>query len=257
MAPRHAAAADRRRRVRLTVAGCVVLVVAAAAVTFALLPTTIDAPSAGAAMHGPLQVRTITPTGTVVSPDAPLRVVFNNPLAATSPMPTIAPAVAGSWARLSANEVSFRAAAPHDAGHLLRASPCPRRRATPTARPCTPRSRAASPSPWARRCGSTRCSPSSGYLPVRFVPTGPFHPTSTAVQRGTFTWRWADVPPGLTVAVAAERVHRHHEGRPHGVRERPQPHRPTAWRHRSVWDALLRGRRRGTSSTRPPTTTST
>jgi len=37
-----------------------------------------------------------------------------------------------------------------------------------------------------------------GYLPLRFVPTGPFHPTSSAAQRGSFTWRWTNVPTGLT-----------------------------------------------------------
>ena len=197
MAPRHAAAADRRRRVRLTVAGCVVLVVAAAAVTFALLPTTINAPSAGAAVHGPLQVRTITPTGTVVSPDAPLRVVFNNPLAATSPMPTIAPAVAGSWARLSANEVSFRASAPMTPGtSYVLTVPSTTSDADGTTLHTAVTRR------FIIAMGSTlrlnQVLAELGYLPVRFVPTGPFHPTSTAVQRGTFTWRWADVPPGLS-----------------------------------------------------------
>jgi lipoprotein-anchoring transpeptidase ErfK/SrfK len=37
-----------------------------------------------------------------------------------------------------------------------------------------------------------------GYLPLRFVPTGAFDPTSTAVQRGTFAWRWSWVPSQLT-----------------------------------------------------------
>jgi hypothetical protein len=197
MAPRHAAPADRRRRVRLTIAGCVVLLVAAAAVTFALLPTTLNAPSAGAAVHGPLHVRTITPTGTVVSPDAPLRVVFNNPLAASSPMPTIAPAVAGTWAHLSASELSFRASAPMAPGttyELTVPSTTSDANGTILHTQVTRRFTIA--------MGSTlrlnQVLAELGYLPLRFVPTGPFHLTSTAVQRGTFTWRWDDVPPGLS-----------------------------------------------------------
>jgi hypothetical protein len=37
-----------------------------------------------------------------------------------------------------------------------------------------------------------------GYLPLRFVPTGIFHATSSAVQRGSFAWRWPQVPQQLT-----------------------------------------------------------
>jgi L,D-transpeptidase catalytic domain len=197
MAPRHAAKADRRRRVRLSIVGCVVVLVAAAAVTFALLPSTINAPSAGAATHGPLQVRTITPTGTVVSPDAPLRVLFNNPLAASSPMPTIAPAVAGSWARLSASELSFRANAPMTPGtSYVLTVPATMESADGTVL------HTAVSRHFTIAMGSTlrlnQVLAELGYLPLRFVPTGPFHPTSTAVQRGTFTWRWSNVPQGLT-----------------------------------------------------------
>ena len=197
MAPRHAAPADRRRRVRLTLAGCAVLLVAAAAVTFALLPTTINAPSAGAAVHGPLLVRTITPAGNVVSPDAPLRVVFNNPLSVDSPMPTIAPAVAGSWARLSASELSFRAAAPMAPGTSYTLTvPATTSDAAGTVLHTQVTHR------FTVAMGSTlrlnQVLAELGYLPLRFVPTGPIHLTSTAVQRGTFTWRWPDVPTGLS-----------------------------------------------------------
>src|SRR5579863_1108885 len=109
MAPRHAAKADRRRRVRLSLAGGALVLLTAVAVGIALLPSTIAAPSASAGTFGPLRVRSITPTG---SPDAPLRIAFNNPLAATSPMPAITPGVPGNWAHLSATVVSFRAAVP-------------------------------------------------------------------------------------------------------------------------------------------------
>jgi peptidoglycan hydrolase-like protein with peptidoglycan-binding domain len=37
-----------------------------------------------------------------------------------------------------------------------------------------------------------------GYLPLRFVPIGPYNPVSSAVQRGMFTWKWRTVPVGLS-----------------------------------------------------------
>jgi L,D-transpeptidase catalytic domain len=194
MAPRHAAPADRRRRARLTIAGCGVVVVAAAAVTFALLPTTINAPSAGAATRGPLHVRAITPTG---SADMPVRVIFNNPLTTSSPMPTITPAVAGTWVHLSASELSFQAASPLLPGTAYTVTvPATTTQADGTTL------RTAVSRQIGVAVGSTlrlnQVLAELGYLPLRFVPTGPDHPASTAVQPGTFTWRWPDVPPGLS-----------------------------------------------------------
>ena len=228
MAPRHAAKADRRRRVRLSILGCVVVLVAAAAVTFALLPSTINAPSAGAATHGPLQVRAITPTGTVVSPDAPLRVLFNNPLAAASPMPTIAPAVAGSWAHLSANELSFRANAPMTPGtSYVVTVPATTESADGTVLH-TRGAAVASRSRWAPRCASTRCSQELGYLPLRFVPTGVFHPDLDGRAARHVRVALGERAAGAHVVVAAEHVHVITKGAHHAVRERPQPRRPTA-----------------------------
>ena len=193
MAPRHAPKGSRRR-VPLTIGGVALVAAAAIAATFALLPSTIAAPSAGAAVRGPLHVRSITPTG---SPDAPVRVVFNNPLSATSPMPLITPAVRGIWAHLSASVISFRAAAPMSPGTSYSVTvPATTKQADGTIL-----HRAV-----ARHFGVAGGSmlrlnqvlAELGYLPLRFVPTGPFHAASTAVQRGTFTWRWRRVPAGLT-----------------------------------------------------------
>jgi peptidoglycan hydrolase-like protein with peptidoglycan-binding domain len=194
MAPRHAAPADRRRRVRLTIAGFVIVMVAGAAVTFALLPTTINAPSAGAATHGPLHVRAITPTG---SADMPVRVIFNNPLTTSSPMPTITPAVGGTWVHLSASELSFRATSPLLPGKTYTVTvPATTTQADGTTL------RTAVSRQIGVAVGSTlrlnQVLAELGYLPLRFVPTGPYHPTSSAVEPGTFTWRWANVPPGLS-----------------------------------------------------------
>jgi lipoprotein-anchoring transpeptidase ErfK/SrfK len=197
MAPRHAARADRVRRARLTVAGCALVVLAAVAVVVALLPSAVSSPPASAGTFGPLHVRTITPANGTVSPDIPLRVVFNNPLSAASPMPTITPSVPGNWAHLSATEVSFRAAAPMSPGTTYTVTvPATTKDVAGAELAATVTRR------FTVAMGSTlrlnQVLAELGYLPLRFVPTGPLHPTSTAVQRGTFTWRWGSVPVGLS-----------------------------------------------------------
>jgi peptidoglycan hydrolase-like protein with peptidoglycan-binding domain len=194
MAPRHAAKADRRRRVRLTIAGCVVVALGAVAATFALLPSTIAAAPAGAATHGPLHVRAITPTGLA---DTPVSVSFNNPLTPGSPLPTFTPPVPGAWVHLSASEISFRAAAPLQPGTSYTVTvPASTTQADGTIL------HTAVSKQLGVALGSTlrlnQVLAELGYLPLRFVPSGPFHPASSSVQRGTFTWRWADVPPALT-----------------------------------------------------------
>jgi hypothetical protein len=198
MAPRHAAKADRRRHVRIGVIAAGAVVVAAAVVAgFALAPTTVDVAAADAATHGPLQVQAITPSASVVSPDAPLRVVFNNPLSQGSPMPTVEPHVAGTWAHLAPNALSFRPTHPLTPGTtyvVVVPATTQATNGTLLHAQVVHRFRVAT--------GSTlrlhQLLAQLNYLPLRFVPTGPFHPTSTAVQRGTFTWRWSGVPTELT-----------------------------------------------------------
>ena len=197
MAPRHASQKSPRRRVWLLVATGVVVLVAGVAVATALIPTAVVTPSAGAATHGPLRVEAITPNSSRVSPDAPLRVAFNNPLAATSPMPTITPRVPGHWVRLAPNELSFRANAPMSPGqaYVLRIPATTRTTAGTTLHHTVLRHFAIS-------MGSTlrldQLLAELNYLPLRFVPTGSFNATSTAIQHGTFAWRWSWVPTQLT-----------------------------------------------------------
>ncbi|HEV3213688.1 MAG TPA: L,D-transpeptidase [Acidimicrobiales bacterium] len=194
MAPRHAAKADRRRRVRLTVAGGVLVVIAAVAVGVALLPSAITPSSASAGTFGPLHVRSITPTG---SPDAPLRIAYNNPLSATSPMPTITPTVAGNWAHLSADVISFRAAVPMTPGTSYAVTVPATTKQVDGQLLRTPYTRHFRV-PMGTTLRLNQVLAELGYLPLRFVPTGPVHPASAAVQRGTFTWRWPSVPVGLS-----------------------------------------------------------
>ena len=176
--------------------GAVVLL-AGVAIATALIPTTVVTPTAGAATHGPLHVEAITPNASWISPDAPIRVVFNNPIAATSPRPMIRPRVPGSWVMLAPDELSFRATAPMAPGqsYLLTIPAATRTTANTTLGHNVLRRFGIS-------IGSTvrlnQLLAQLGYLPLRFVPTGSFHPASTAVQRGTFAWRWSSVPTQLT-----------------------------------------------------------
>jgi peptidoglycan hydrolase-like protein with peptidoglycan-binding domain len=57
----------------------------------------------------PLQVLSVTPAAgaTGVNGAAPVRVVFSTALASDSPLPAIAPRIAGSWQRVSASAVQF------------------------------------------------------------------------------------------------------------------------------------------------------
>jgi hypothetical protein len=195
MAPRHAAKPPRRRHVTALVVAVVVILAAVAAAVTVLSPT--STPTAGAAVHGPLRVAAITPNGAWISPDAQLRVVFNNPLSPTTPTPTVSPAVPGTWVHLSATVLSFRPVAPWKAGrHYLVTVPASTKSASGTIL------HASVVRPFSVAPGSTlrlqQLLAELGYLPLRFVPVGPFNPVSGAVQRGMFTWRWRTVPAGLT-----------------------------------------------------------
>src|SRR5260370_315601 len=131
MAPRHAAKPPRRLHVTALVASVVVVLAAAAATVTVLVPTAT--PTAGAAVHGPLKVAAITPNGKWISPDAQLRVLFNNPLSPATPTPTISPAVPGAWVHLSASVLSFRPVAQWKAGrHYLVTVPASTRSASGT-----------------------------------------------------------------------------------------------------------------------------
>jgi peptidoglycan hydrolase-like protein with peptidoglycan-binding domain len=61
------------------------------------------------AAAGPLRVLSVTPASGArgVNGAAPVRVTFSAALAASSPLPTISPRIAGSWQRVSATAVQF------------------------------------------------------------------------------------------------------------------------------------------------------
>src|SRR5262245_31376637 len=64
--------------------------------------STVKASASGKNAHasaGPLEVTSVTPAShaTAVSGVSPIKIQFSQPLAATSPLPSVRPAVAGSW----------------------------------------------------------------------------------------------------------------------------------------------------------------
>jgi peptidoglycan hydrolase-like protein with peptidoglycan-binding domain len=64
---------------------------------------------AGQAPAPPVSVLSVTPASQArrVNGAAPIRVVFSQPLAADSPLPTLSPSTAGSWRRIGGNALEF------------------------------------------------------------------------------------------------------------------------------------------------------
>ncbi len=188
----------------LTIALVSVLVVGVGA--FALAARASDArasatPTSSPTRAAPFTLGSVAPADgtTGVSSDATVTVAFTRPLATDSPTPTLTPPVAGTWQLVSPTTFAFVAAGSagaaldrdghrpgwpgrHPRGGRRRISPSPRR---PTSR-------------WRRaaRCACNNSSPSSGYLPVGFTPTGSMvAPQEEAQpQEGTFAWRSAEPP---------------------------------------------------------------
>ncbi len=197
MAPRHAAKSTLRGRTRALIASGLVVLVGGAVAAVSLLPTAITSPTAGAATHAPLTVASISPSGTTSQPDPVLRVTFNQPIAASTVMPVIRPAIAGTWVRLGPSAISFRATAPWVSGreYLVVVPKAVRASDGTTLKGSVARR-------FTIEMGSmlrlNQLLAELGYLPVRFIPSGAFQPVSSAAQRGTFAWRWATVPAQLT-----------------------------------------------------------
>lgn len=144
---------------------------------------------------GPLAIVAVSPVdgATGVPSDATITVQFSEPLAAHTPTPTLTPALAGTWQRLTPTTLAFAAAAPlvpsssevltvpAGAGGVLSAA------GVPLGQGATVHFSVAA--------GTTlrlqQLLAQLGYLPVAFAPTG----TAAAPQElaqpqeGSFTWR--------------------------------------------------------------------
>ena len=148
-----------------------------------------------------LTVTSVTPTGTNVAAGSTVSVQFSTDLAPGSPMPTLTPAVAGTWAALSPSLLQFQATGPLVPG------------ATETV--TVPGGATGVLGSEGQRLAQTFTSqftvaPGSilrlqqllaelGYLPLTFTPATPLtSPTQEGNdQVGSFSWRWPNQPLAL------------------------------------------------------------
>lgn len=147
-------------------------------------------------------VSTSPASGATVAPDATVSVTFSRPVALAGPLPSLNPAVPGSWALTAPKTLTFRATAP-----------------MPLASPVTltvPGGAGGVRSSGGGRLAATvtvgfrihlgtvlrlqQLLAEAGYLPLTFNPSGP--PPAPAqvddTQPGTFAWRWPSLPVQLT-----------------------------------------------------------
>lgn len=148
-----------------------------------------------------LSIVSVTPTGANVAAGSTITVQFSTALAPGSPMPTLSPAVAGSWAVLSPSLLEYQATGPLVPG------------ATETVTvPGGSSGVVGSEGQHLAQSSTTQFSvaPGSilrlqqllaelGYLPLTFTPASPLtSPTQEGNdQVGSFTWRWPNQPLAL------------------------------------------------------------
>ena len=185
-----------------------ILVVGAAAVVLAAggfaLATHLSKQAAATPSKPPaaLAVASVTPTGTNVVAGSTISVHLSTALAPDSPLPTLSPPVAGSWAVLSPSLLQYQVTGPLVPG------------ATETV--TVPGGSGGIVGSEGQHLAQTVTSqftvaPGSmlrlqqllaelGYLPLSFNPTAPVTSASQegADQVGTFSWRWANQPAQLT-----------------------------------------------------------
>ena len=148
-----------------------------------------------------LTVSSVSPTGTSVAAGSTITVQFSTDLAPNSPLPTLSPPVAGSWAVLSPSLLEYQATGPLVPG------------ATETV--TVPGGASGVIGSEGQRLAQSVTSqftvaPGSilrlqqllaelGYLPLTFTPASPLtSPTQEGNnQVGSFSWRWANQPLAL------------------------------------------------------------
>jgi hypothetical protein len=189
-----------RRWVIITV--CVAVLAIAAGGFVAVDRMHSDQAAATSASPPPaLTVSSVSPTGTGVAAGSTITVQFSTDLAPNSPLPTLSPAVAGSWAVLSPSLLEYQATGPLVPG------------ATETVTvPGGPSGVIGSEGQRLAQSATSQftVAPGSilrlqqllaelGYLPLTFTPASPLtSPTQEGNnQVGSFSWRWANQPLAL------------------------------------------------------------
>jgi len=146
----------------------------------------------------PLNLVSITPANGAsgVASNATVTVQLSEPLSANTPMPTLTPAVAGTWQQLSPTTLAFVAAAPLVPSSTETVTVPAGLGGVESAGGITLAEQATSHFTVAP--GSTlrlqQLLAQQGYLPVGFTPAGPVvAPQELAQpQEGTFTWRFTE-----------------------------------------------------------------
>lgn len=151
----------------------------------------------------PLEVASVTPANgaTNVDPGATLSVSLSAPLAAGSPMPSLSPAVAGTWTQVSSKKLVFSATAPfvpftHETLSIPGSTSGVRSK-DGAVLPATVTSS------FTVAAGNTlrlqQILAQLNYLPLSFTPTAPVAPQQAAdPQPGSFAWRWSTEPASFT-----------------------------------------------------------
>ncbi len=149
-----------------------------------------------------LKVLSTSPTGTSVAAGSTISVQFSTDLAPNTPLPTLDPPVAGSWAVLSPSLLQYQATGPLVPGATETltvpggASGVIGSQGQHMAKTVT--------SSFTAAPGSTlrlqELLAELGYLPLSFTPATPMtSPTQEGNdQLGTFSWRWPNLPSALT-----------------------------------------------------------
>jgi peptidoglycan hydrolase-like protein with peptidoglycan-binding domain len=197
----HAAPKQRSRR-WVVVTVCAVAVLLAAGGFVAVEHFGSQAAATPSAPPPALTVASISPAGMNVVAGSTISVQFSTDLAPNSPMPTLSPAVAGSWAVLSPTLLQYEASGPLVPG-ATETITVPGG-ATGVVGSEGQRLAQNVTSQFTVAPGSTlrlqQLLAELGYLPLTFTPASPVTSPSqeTDDQVGTFSWRWQDQPASLT-----------------------------------------------------------
>ncbi len=200
------APARKTHRVRrFVISGLAVVVIAAGAVAAtAVIKSHRAASAAQAPSSVKLAVLQTSPAAGAqsISPATPISVSFNTPLDASSPLPTLVPAIPGAWEALSPTTLTFvakQALVPSTTERIVIpggmngvvASNGTHLTSTVTV-------------PYSIAPGTTlrleQLLAELNYLPVSFTPAKPISSIQAlaAAQPGTFSWRFANTPSSLS-----------------------------------------------------------
>jgi lipoprotein-anchoring transpeptidase ErfK/SrfK len=201
MSGEHVRSKGGKRRWLIVTACVVMLAVAAGGVVVVDRMHSNQAAATSASPPPALTVSSVSPTGTSVAAGSTITVQFSTDLAPNSPLPTLSPPVAGSWAVLSPSLLEYQATGPLVPG------------ATETV--TVPGGASGVIGSEGQRLAQSVTSqftvaPGSilrlqqllaelGYLPLTFTPASPLtSPTQEGNdQVGSFSWRWANQPLAL------------------------------------------------------------